>query len=73
LHPASVHALAHGSSAAYRQRVTSDDDVRTCAICGDPIETDHAWLAADDGRIAHSGCVYSDADVAGRDRWMPPD
>jgi hypothetical protein len=67
-----VHALALGSRAAYRQRVTTDD-VRTCAICGDPIEPDHAWLASDDGRVAHSGCVYSDADVAGRDRWMPPD
>ena len=67
-----MHALARGSQAAYRQRVTSDD-VRNCAICGDPIEPDHAWMKSDDGRVAHSGCVYSDADVAGRDRWMPPD
>ena len=64
--------LAHGSHAAYRQPVTIDD-VRTCAICGDPIEPDQAWMTSDDGRVAHSGCVYADADVAGRDRWMPPD
>ncbi len=67
-----MHALVLGSRAAYRHRVTADE-VRTCAICGDPIEPDHAWMTSDDGRVAHSGCVYSDADVAGRDRWMPPD
>jgi hypothetical protein len=60
------------SPSAYRRRVTAAD-ARTCAICGDPIESDHAWLAADDGRVAHSGCVYADEDKAGRDHWMPPD
>ncbi len=67
-----MHALAHRSHAAYRQPMTTNE-VRTCAICGDPIEPDHAWMTSDDGRVAHSGCVYSDADVAGRDSWMPPD
>jgi hypothetical protein len=43
-----------------------------CALCGEPIEREHAWMTSDDG-VAHSGCVYSDADVAGRDRWMPPE
>jgi hypothetical protein len=43
----------------------------TCALCGDAIEADQAWMTSDDGRLAHSGCVYSDGDVAGRDQWMP--
>jgi hypothetical protein len=44
----------------------------TCALCGDPIESDQATMVAD-GATAHSGCVYRDADEADRDRWMPPD
>jgi len=48
------------------------EETATCALCGDPIEPDQAWLTADDGRRAHSGCVYSDADAAERDLWMPP-
>jgi hypothetical protein len=46
---------------------------RTCELCGDPIEADHAWMTAGDGAVAHSGCVYSDADPEQRDRWMPPE
>jgi len=71
-HPASAQLLAFGSPRAYRRHVTADD-ARTCALCGNPIDSDQAWMTSDDGRLAHSGCVYSDADVAGRDRWMPPD
>lgn len=44
----------------------------TCALCGDPIDADQAWMRADDGAVAHSGCVYSDVmNVEQRDRWMP--
>jgi hypothetical protein len=43
----------------------------TCALCGDPIEPSHASMTSDDGRVAHSGCVYRDADAAERDHWMP--
>jgi hypothetical protein len=64
--------LAFDALAAYRRRVTADD-VKTCALCDDPIEPGHAWLAADDGRVAHSGCVYADDDVPARDHWMAPD
>ncbi len=46
---------------------------RTCVLCGDPIEPDHAAMARDDGAVAHSGCVYRDADEAERERWMPAD
>ena len=49
------------------------EQTTTCALCGDPIEPDQAWMTDADDRQAHSGCVYSDADVAGRDRWMPPE
>jgi hypothetical protein len=28
-------------------------------------------MRSDDGRFAHSGCVYRDADTTERDRWMP--
>jgi hypothetical protein len=49
------------------------EDSANCALCGDPIEPDQAQMVSDDGRVAHSGCVYSDRDVAGRDRWMPPE
>ena len=44
---------------------------KTCAMCGEPIDADQAWMQADDGAVAHSGCVYSDTDVEQRDRWMP--
>jgi hypothetical protein len=47
------------------------DDAQTCSMCGDPIEADQARMTSDDGRVAHSGCVYADSDVAGRDHWMP--
>jgi hypothetical protein len=57
---------------AYRLGVTQDVS-RTCALCGDPIEADQAWMATDGGETAHSGCVYSSTDAAERDRWMPPD
>jgi hypothetical protein len=40
-------------------------------MCGDPIDADQAWMQADDGAVAHSGCVYSSTDVVQRDRWMP--
>jgi hypothetical protein len=47
-------------------------DERTCALCGEPIDADQAWMTADDGVVAHSGCVYSDVtNVEQRDRWMP--
>ena len=55
---------------AYRQNMTADKAL-TCAMCGDPIEADQARMTSDDGRVAHSGCVYADSDVAGRDHWMP--
>jgi hypothetical protein len=42
-------------------------------MCGDPIEPDQAWMIAEDGRSAHSGCVYGADDTAERDRWMPPE
>jgi hypothetical protein len=29
--------------------------------------------AGDGNEVAHSGCVYGDADEADRDRWMPPE
>jgi hypothetical protein len=45
---------------------------RICALCGDRIDADQASMTADDGAVAHSGCVYSDvAHVEQRDRWMP--
>jgi hypothetical protein len=47
-------------------------DERICALCGDRIDADQASMTADDGAVAHSGCVYSDvAHVEQRDRWMP--
>lgn len=49
-----------------------EQSARTCAKCGDPIDPDQAWMKADDGTVAHSGCVYSDVtNVEQRDRWMP--
>lgn len=48
-------------------------DARTCALCGDAIDADQAWMTTQGGDAAHSGCVYSDADPTDRDRWMPPD
>jgi hypothetical protein len=46
--------------------------VDTCELCGDPIEADQAKMArADPPAVAHSGCVYSDADPDDRDAWMP--
>jgi hypothetical protein len=46
---------------------------RTCELCGDPIQPGEAWLVADGGATAHSGCVYRDEDEADRQRWMPPE
>ena len=38
----------------------------------EPIDADQAWMTADDGTFAHSGCVYSEVtNVEQRDRWMP--
>jgi hypothetical protein len=51
----------------------NDDAGRTCELCGDPIEDDQAWMTADGGRVAHSGCVYRDEEPEARQRWMPPD
>lgn len=49
-----------------------DQSAMTCAMCGDPIDADHAWMKADDGAVAHSGCVYSDVtNVEQRERWIP--
>lgn len=42
-------------------------------MCGDAIDADQAAMTSDDGRVAHSGCVYGTDDVAERDRWMPAD
>jgi hypothetical protein len=56
---------------AYRPGVTADSP-RTCALCGNPIEADEAWMTSDAGDVAHSGCVYRD-DETDRGRWMPPD
>jgi len=47
-----------------------NDTDRSCELCGDPIEADQAWMVADGGARAHSGCVYR-SDEADRDRWMP--
>jgi hypothetical protein len=54
---------------AYRDGV--EPITATCEMCGDPIDADQAWMQADDGAVAHSGCVYSSTDVGQRDRWMP--
>jgi hypothetical protein len=55
-------------------RAGMQQPARTCPLCGDPIDPDQAWMEADDGAVAHSGCVYSDvANVEQRDRWMPGD
>ena len=55
---------------AYRKDVKQGE--RNCELCGDPIDPDQAWMQADDGAVAHSGCAYSDvARVEQRDRWMP--
>ena len=44
--------------------------METCDLCGDPIEADQARMErADPPAVAHSGCVYRDADD--RDAWMP--
>ena len=48
------------------------DELATCAICGEPIADGEAWLTTEAGDRAHSGCVYRDADVDDRDRWMAP-
>lgn len=42
-------------------------------MCGDPIDADQASMISDDGRVAHSGCVYGADDIGERDRWMPPE
>jgi hypothetical protein len=47
------------------------EELRTCALCGEPIEPDQAWMVADDGAAAHSGCAYRETDQAERDRWIP--
>jgi hypothetical protein len=49
------------------------EEIRTCELCGDPIEPDQAWMVADGGAMAHSGCVYRETDEAAGDRWMPPE
>ena len=59
---------------AYRARMEISE--QECALCGRPIDVGEAWMRSDEEgseRVAHSGCVYSDSDVAGRDRWMPPE
>jgi hypothetical protein len=56
-----------------RNVATMSATERTCVLCGDPIEPDQAAMARDDGAVAHSGCVYRDADEAERERWMPAD
>jgi hypothetical protein len=50
-----------------------NETARSCALCGDPIEPDQAWMETEDGATAHSGCVYRDTDEADRGRWMPTD
>ncbi|HEX5038838.1 MAG TPA: hypothetical protein VFW95_01725 [Candidatus Limnocylindria bacterium] len=41
-----------------------------CELCGNPIEPEEARMErADPPAVAHSGCVYSDAED--RDAWMP--
>lgn len=45
---------------------------RTCALCDGPIQPGEATMTdAEDGRVAHSGCVYRDESPADRDRWAP--
>lgn len=46
---------------------------RACALCGDPIETDHAWMSNTmSGQLAHAGCVYRDErQPERRERWQP--
>ena len=50
-----------------------DEPPQPCALCKDPIEAGEATMLDENGAVAHSGCVYRDADEADRDRWMPPD
>jgi hypothetical protein len=40
-------------------------------LCGEPIEPGQAWVVAEGGGTAHSGCAYRETDEAERDRWMP--
>jgi len=47
------------------------ETTRTCDLCGEPIEPDQAWMVAEGGRAAHSGCAYRETDEGERDRWMP--
>jgi hypothetical protein len=67
---AQASILARRARWAYRRRVTADE-TRTCALCGEPIEPDEAWMVAEAGVAAHSGCAYRESDQAERDRWMP--
>jgi hypothetical protein len=44
-----------------------------CALCGDAIDSDQAWMANEmDGGVAHAGCVYRDEhEPERRERWQP--
>lgn len=44
----------------------------SCALCGDPIQAGQAWMAGDDGRVVHAGCLYREGE-AGEGDWEPQD
>ena len=58
---------------AYRGGV--DTSERECALCGKRIDVGEAWMRSDEEdaeRVAHSGCVYSEAmDSEERAWWVP--
>ncbi len=56
-----------------RRIVTPMEAMAPCALCGDPIEPDQAWMGNEvNGRVAHSGCVYRDEQQPElQERWQP--
>ena len=59
----------------YRERVNTP--TQTCALCDGPIDVGEAWMRSDQEgaeRVAHSGCVYSEAmEPEERAWWVPSD
>ena len=48
---------------------------RECALCGNPIDVGEAWMRSDEEgaeRVAHSGCVYSEAMSSEERAWWVP-
>jgi len=67
--PRALRRVRH-CGATYRVRVETIKP--TCVLCGELIDADQATMVAD-GATAHAGCVYGEADVSDRGRWMPSD